>query len=587
MKSLSIHTTRYYLISILALFLLMAALLPPRIASAAGTVIPKNIKFVPVVGGLSDPLFVTHAGDGSNRLFIVERSGKICIYKNSALNAKPFLDLSAMINITGGEQGLLGLAFAPDYSTSGRFYVVYTMESSNTIALARYLVSSDPDRAITASGHVLFTIPKDHTNHNGGMLAFGPDGYLYMSVGDGGGAGDPQGNGQKKNTLLGKILRLDVSGSEFTIPPTNPFIGVAQARSEIWAYGLRNPWRFSFDRSTGDLYIGDVGQNTQEEIDFQPSASTGGENYGWNLLEGNLCYLTSPCPPPSDYAPPVAVYTHGTNDSIGCSVTGGYVYRGSAFPALSGVYLYADFCRGKLWGMAKDGSNKWYTVLIRDTDYSISSFGEDEVGELYITDFAGGQVLRLAQGPVVSTILSSQAARDGLIVESSETSSKGGFISPAASIIRLGDQAQNRQVLGIVSFNTSSLPDNAVILSARLTFRKSRLVGSDPLVSLAPLQADIRTGYFGTSPALEPGDFQAAASRQYTAGAITPLANNFYALPLGAGIPYINKAGLTQLRLYFVVQDNNNFSADLLNIYSGENTTLADRPRLTIRYYIP
>ncbi|MGE5251615.1 MAG: PQQ-dependent sugar dehydrogenase [Bacteroidota bacterium] len=574
------------LCSVAALVLLSVALSPATRARAAGSTIPANVRFVTIASGLSQPLFVTHAGDGSNRLFILERTGRILIYENGSLKTTPFLDISTLTNTGGSEQGLLGLAFAPDYKTSGRFYVVHIKAGSNTIALVRYLVSaSDPDRADPASRQELLTIPKSHTNHNGGMILFGPDGTLYMSVGDGGGTGDPDGNGQNTNTLLGKILRLDVSGAGYSIPPTNPFAGQAQKRGEIWSYGLRNPWRISFDRLTGDLYIGDVGQNTQEEIDFQPRASAGGKNYGWNILEGNLCYLSSPCTPPAGYAAPVSVYNHGTNDSIGCSVTGGYVYRGANFPALAGVYLYADFCTGRLWGLRRDSSNHWVRALIRDTDYMISSFGEGEHGELFITDYASGRVLHLVQAPIRTASFASQASRDGMIVEKSENSSTGGSANSTAAYIRLGDDAQNRQIVGILSFDTRALPDKAVVLSSVLSFRRSAITGT-PLAALSPLQADIRRSYFGSVPALEPADFQAPASRSRVAGTLGALADGYYRLPLPYASAWVNQRGLTQLRLYFSMPDNNDLGADNLSIYSGDSPVPGDRPSLTIRYYV-
>ncbi len=361
---------------------------------------PSQIVFSPVVGGLTEPTFATHAGDGSGRLFIVQQTGEILILKGTTLNPSPFLDVSSIIT-AGGEQGLLGLAFDPNYATNGYFYIVYSNKTGvGDDVLARYHVSANPDVADPSSRQILLTVTEPYTNHNGGMIAFGPDGYLYLGLGDGGSGGDPQGNGQNTSTLLGKILRLDVDstpdvGLQYKIPPTNPFYGSSDpnVKKEIWAYGLRNPWRFSFDKSTGDLYIGDVGQDAQEEIDYQPSSSTGGENYGWNWREGNLCYSTCTLPP--GYVPPVTVYDHGTNDSIGCAVTGGYVYRGAAFPDLVGVYLFGDFCSGRLWGLVRDASSQWVQTFITSTSYNISSFAEDEQGELYILDYGGGQLIRV------------------------------------------------------------------------------------------------------------------------------------------------------------------------------------------------
>ncbi|MGC1374936.1 MAG: PQQ-dependent sugar dehydrogenase, partial [Anaerolineales bacterium] len=354
-------------IVICLLITLTASLTTSTFAAQAQTSIPSNITLQPVISGLTEPVFAAPAGDGSGRLFIVQKTGQILVLKGTSLNAAPFLDISSIVKTTGNEQGLLGLAFDPNYATNGYFYIVYTNQSTvGDDVLARYKVSSgDPDVADFSSAQILLTVSEPEENHNGGMLAFGPDGYLYFGLGDGGGGGDNHGtigNGQDKTTLLGKILRLDVSTVPYTVPPTNPFYSSATAKKEIWAYGVRNPWRFSFDKSTEDLYIGDVGQDTQEEIDFQPSGSAGGQNYGWRIREGNLCYNPpTGCVSPPAYVAPVAVYNHGANDSIGCAVTGGYVYRGSAFPDLAGVYFYGDYCSGKLWELYKNASNQWVT----------------------------------------------------------------------------------------------------------------------------------------------------------------------------------------------------------------------------------
>ena len=552
--------------------------------------VPKNVKFEVTVPGLTDPLFVTHAGDGSNRLFIVERGGKILIFKNGALNQTAFLNVAGVIEMTGSEQGLLGLAFDPNYQTSGQFYIAYTAPS-RAITLARYHVSNpDPDQANPNSGEVLLSIPKLFTNHNGGMLAFGPDGYLYMSTGDGGSAGDPDNNGQSRKTLLGKILRLDVhSGSPYSIPPSNPYFNHPDplVKEEIWAYGLRNPWRFSFDRITGDLYIGDVGQREREEVDFQPISSTGGENYGWRILEGNLCYNAATCTPPANYVPPVAVYDHGANDSIGCSVTGGYIYRGTNFPALVGTYLYGDFCTGKLWGLTRDVNNRWQSRLITDTDYLISSFGEDEQGEIYLTDYANGRVIHITEAPILSATINSNATDDGYVVETEENSNTGGFSEATAKLIRLGDQVNDRQIRAVFSFDTAGIPDNAAILSVVLRFRRYSLVGGDPLTALGALQADIRLGAFGGSPALESADFQAPASRSNIGGNLIPLPDNWYAFGLSKGNTFINKTGQTQLRLRFTLDDNDNNANDYLNIYSGNVLADANKPRLIVKYFVP
>jgi glucose/arabinose dehydrogenase len=559
------------------------------LAADSGTA-PKNIKFEVTVSGLSDPLLLTHAGDGSNRLFIVQRGGKILIFKNGALNPTAFLNVAVLITTSGSEQGLLGLAFDPNYETSGQFYIAYTAPS-RAITLARYHVSSgDPDQADQFSGEVLLSIPKSFTNHNGGMLAFGPDGFLYMSTGDGGSGGDPDNNGQSRKTLLGKILRLDVNGSPpYSIPSSNPFYNSSNpaVKKEIWAYGLRNPWRFSFDRLTGDLYIGDVGQNTQEEVDFQPASSAGGENYGWRILEGNLCYNSTSCTPPPNYVSPVAAYDHGANDSIGCSVTGGYVYRGANFPTLAGTYLYGDFCTGRLWGLTKTTGNQWASLLITDTDYLISSFGEDEQGEIYLTDYASGNLIHIVEAQILSKTFLSESVNDGYVIETAESSNKGGAVQAEANLIRLGDQFNDRQIRALFSFNTADIPDNARILSVVLRFRKYGFVGGDPFTVLGALQADIRFGFFGSSPELESVDFQASASRTNIGGNLTPLPNNWSALGISKGSAFINKTGQTQLRLRFTLDDNGNNANDYMNVYSGEVFGDASKPKLIVRYFVP
>jgi glucose/arabinose dehydrogenase len=342
-----------------------------------------------VADGFSQPIYVTHAGDGSGRLFIVEQAGKVWILDEGSVLPDPFLDIDSKI-LSGGERGLLGLAFSPNYKTNGHFFVHYSDLVGDT-ALARYTVSADPNRADPNSEVIILQQDQPFSNHNGGQIAFGPDGYLYMALGDGGSGGDPLGNGQNKNTLLGKLLRLDVSGSlPYLVPPDNPFAG-GGGRPEVWAWGLRNPWRFSFDRLAGDLYIADVGQNAWEEINFQPAGSAGGANYGWNFMEGGHCYPSPGCDP-TPFVAPVAEYSHAE----GCSVTGGYVYRGGQATGLYGAYLYGDYCSGKVWGLLKKSDGTWANALLLRTDAYISSFGEDEAGEVYILDH-NGPIYRLRQ----------------------------------------------------------------------------------------------------------------------------------------------------------------------------------------------
>jgi glucose/arabinose dehydrogenase len=344
-----------------------------------------------VVRGLERPTFLTAAPDGSGRLFVLEKPGRIRIVTGGQLLETPFLDIEDLVTDSGNEQGLLGLAFHPDYPDDPRFFVAYTAAGSGANTLAAYTVSSDTDRADPTSGTVLIAIPDSRSNHNGGMVAFGPDGYLYLSTGDGGGAGDPDRAGQDLATLQGKLLRIDVDrGNPYAIPPDNPFVATAGARPEIWAYGLRNPWRFSFDRETGDLWIADVGQNAWEEINVQPADSPGGENYGWSVMEGDHCFRPSSGCDTSGKVLPIYEYDHDG----GCSVTGGYVYRGADIPALRGLYVFTDYCSGVFIALQRSGETALAVPLGIELG-TVSSFGEDENGELYAVSDGGGAIYRL------------------------------------------------------------------------------------------------------------------------------------------------------------------------------------------------
>lgn len=349
-----------------------------------------------IAQGFSQPVQLTHARDGSGRLFVVEQDGRIKIIKNGTVLSTAFLDISGIVRSPsdggGGEEGLLGLAFHPSYKSNGRFYVYYNNTSGN-IVVARYQVStSNPDRANAGSGLPILTIPHpSNENHNGGQLAFSPV--------DGGGAGDQNGNAQNKNVLLGKILRLNVTGvATYTTPAGNPFKGATPGADEIWALGLRNPFRFSFDRANGDLYIGDVGQDKKEEVDYQAVTTPGGANFGWRCREGTITFNTDPpCNNSALLATltnPIAEYDNPTNNAA--AVTGGVVYRGVQYPALSGSYFYADFYSGKIWSMRKTGSTFPSPEMELDTPLNISAFGEDEAGEVYVVDYSGGTIRRLA-----------------------------------------------------------------------------------------------------------------------------------------------------------------------------------------------
>jgi glucose/arabinose dehydrogenase len=353
---------------------------------------PANVGLAEVASGLSMPLYVTAPPGDTARLFIVEKTGAIRIVKNGSLLPAAFLDIGNLVS-AGSEQGLLGLAFDPDYSANGRFVVHYTDTAGNTRVSTFVRSSGDSDLADPSSEQLVLATDQPFPNHNGGQVLFGPDGFLYLGLGDGGSGGDPLGRGQDLTDLLGSILRLDIRTAPYVVPPDNPLVGRSDARPEVWSYGLRNPWRFSFDRATGDLYVGDVGQSAWEEVDVSPAADGAGKatNFGWNIMEGKHCYSAGSCDQ-SGLALPVLEYGH----EQGCSVTGGYVYRGAAIPAIQGYYFYGDYCGG--WvrsfryqsGQAVD-EFQWPTLA---PGASITSFGEDAAGELYLTS-AAGRVFRI------------------------------------------------------------------------------------------------------------------------------------------------------------------------------------------------
>ncbi|AXG98364.1 PQQ-dependent sugar dehydrogenase [Deinococcus wulumuqiensis] len=347
------------------------------------------VKFVPYASGLKSVTTITPAGDGSGRLYVTLQAGQVRVIDRGKLRPEPFLDVSRLTS-AGGERGLLGLTFDPRYKQNRRLYVHYTDRSGDTV-LARYLASADFSRADPASGRVLFTAKQPYANHNGGQIEFGPDGFLYLGLGDGGSGGDPQNNGQNLSSPLGKLLRFDVSGDRAKPAAGNPFVNRSGANPNIWAYGLRNPWRFSFDRTTGDLVIADVGQNTFEEVNRQPRASKGGENYGWRLREGRACYEPAQGCPSQGLTGPVLTYGR----SEGQSVTGGYVYRGNAIPALKGRYVFGDFGSGNVWAARMTGGT-WSKALL-GTVKGPSAFGQDEAGELYVAEYFTGRILKLGR----------------------------------------------------------------------------------------------------------------------------------------------------------------------------------------------
>ncbi|MFN2526416.1 MAG: sorbosone dehydrogenase family protein [Actinomycetota bacterium] len=392
-------TTRLRSLPLIGLLCLLAVTTIPARMGEAQAAKPKLALEV-VTSGLQSPLGVVDPEDGTKRLFIVEQGGTIRILERGRVQKEPFLDLTSLTQ-EAGERGLLGLAFHPRYDKNGLFYVYYTATTTGTVTIAEYKVDGkDPNRADPDSARTLLEIIHPVVNHNGGSIVFGPDGFLYLGIGDGGGAGDPEFDAQRLDNLLGKQLRIDVDnpggGREYGIPEDNPFVGTPGAQPEIWAYGLRNPWRFSFDRKTGHMWLADVGQNRLEEVN-RAEPDQGGINYGWNIMEGNDCFPTmTDCrtnPLTQGFHMPLAVYDH----DAGCSVTGGYVYRGREFPQLYGLYLFADYCTGLIWSVEAAGPDQQEPQLLLEAPHSFSSFGEDSKGRLYATDLGGVLLKVIAQ----------------------------------------------------------------------------------------------------------------------------------------------------------------------------------------------
>ncbi|MGB1772390.1 MAG: PQQ-dependent sugar dehydrogenase [Planctomycetota bacterium] len=422
-KNGSLRTSLLW-VRFVCVFLLVLILMPAPGYSESGST-PLTTRRI--ASGVSRPVLVTAPDGDFERLFIVQQAGIIRIYDMTSGNllTTPFLNINSIVG--GGtsgadERGLLGMAFHPDYLNNGFFYLYYTNNSSNTVVARFSVSSSNPDVANPSPDQILFTQNQPFTNHNGGMIAFGPnDGYLYIGLGDGGSANDPQGNSQNQNTRLGKMLRLDVDGgSPYAIPPDNPFAGPGAPLDEIWASGLRNPWRFSFDRLTGDMYIADVGQFNWEEISIQPASSAGGENYGWRCMEGNSCTGLSGCAcNAASLTDPVQVYSHGS----GCSITGGNVYRGCAMPDMHGIYFYSDWCSSTIWSFEWNGSSvQNFTNRTSELDppgsqsiAGVTGFGEDAYGEIYICDWNGGEIFK-----IVPANIDALDANGNFIVDSCE-----------------------------------------------------------------------------------------------------------------------------------------------------------------------
>lgn len=404
-----------------AVFTLMPSLLNGKPAQALPLAPPENldVSLVSVASGFNQPTVITHASDG--RLFIAEQTGLIrIITPNGSVLPDPFLDIQDRVETGFYEQGLLGLAFHPDYTNNGYFYVYYIHRIDLTSVesrISRFSVTpGNPDLADPGSEFIILAVQQPYDNNNGGDLHFGPDGYLYAALGDGGGVGDPDNLAQDGSTLLGKILRLDISGTtgtaNYLIPPDNPFVGDPAVQDEIWAMGLRNPWRFSFDRATGDLYIADVGLTEYEEINFQPASSAGGENYGWRCYEGNTPFNLDGCGPAAQYTFPIMAYPHydANQTFLGCSVTGGFVYRGSWSPGLNGRYIFTDYCSGRFWAMTPDGQGGWDVAALGQLLNNVSAFGEGSNGELYVAGHSDGGIYRLKAQPTTPSVSLSTVA---------------------------------------------------------------------------------------------------------------------------------------------------------------------------------
>jgi len=485
-----------------------------------------SVRWEPFVTGLQSPVDIQHSGDGSGRLYIVEQRGRIRLIKDGALAAAPVLDIVERVQFRG-EMGLLGLAFPPRFDEKRYFYVNYVDRQRRTIVSRFRMLAGTVEEADPASEQILLTIPQPYENHNGGQIVFGPrDGYLYIGMGDGGSANDPQKFSQNPNSLLGKMLRIDTeSGSTpYAIPTNNP-LQLPGRPPEIWAVGVRNPWRFSFDRETGDMYIGDVGQGAKEEISFQPAASRGGENYGWSLMEGNNCFDDRNCATRTDLVRPIFDYPR----SEGQSVTGGYVYRGSRFPFLRGIYIFGDYQNGNLFGLRRNGAN-WENAKFTATGALISCFGEDQSGEFYMANYRNGSILRLAAEPPrfgVNTVVSAASFENALAPGAIATA----FVNPVpgvTGIVAAGSYPLATTLGGVtLRVNGNAVPLFAVT-PGQINFQIPWTVTGDITISAAAgaeTAPEFRARVNALAPALFTSDGRIAAALRGSDGSIVTASN--------------------------------------------------------------
>ena len=525
-----------------------------------------QVSFAKPIGGFTHPTHLASARDDSGRLFVVEQPGRIRIIKNGALLTTPFLDITARLGNVAGSKGLLSMAFPPDYANKGHFYVNYVVSPAGCdvgcggiVVVARYHVTANPDVADAASEEIVLT-DGPSSEHWGGELAFGPlDGYLYFGIGTGT-DGSPDGLGQDVSVLRGKIMRIDVetgNPATYTIPPSNPYANIANARGEIWALGLRNPWSSSFDRQTGDFYIADVGAGTREEVNFQPAGSPGGANYGWNIMEGSLCFDSRIDPPPTcdptGLTLPVVEYDH----SLGCDITGGTVYRSSQYPSFQGIYFYGDWCSGRLWGLQQP-NGAWQSALLYDTTLSIIGFAEDESGQLWISDYNGGAVYPIVEGPPAT-------------IDLSVTQNDSADPSPAGSPLTYTIQVNNNSsAMATGVLVTDTMPTNTTFISVSSTQGNCTRSGATVTCRIPSLAAGgsaiitltVRPTVAGTitntataetnEPDSNPADNSATEST--TIATPTPALSG---LTYNGGIAFVNGTNLIKGRSYTVTAQAN------------------------------